>query len=134
MDDTRHTRRDHDTQESKREQTDQIRTDGGKTTSDRSVLTSTALEETYPRYAGQVTYTEHIEQKEAEIVPADSVLRPELASNLDNDLFTHQAEALQSLDNGENVVVTTSTSSGKTWIYTIQAARNVMDDPPRDFI
>jgi DEAD/DEAH box helicase domain-containing protein len=42
-------------------------------------------------------------------------------------LFTHQAQAIQHIAGGENVVVTTRTSSGKSLIYTIPIARALLE-------
>ncbi|WP_254824915.1 DEAD/DEAH box helicase [Haloglomus halophilum] len=105
------------------------RTDGG-TTPQRTVdvLSEEALEATFPDYEGQVRHGKRLEARGGDSVPASEVLRPELADRLDNELWTHQAEGLDYLADGENVVVTTSTSSGKTWVYALQMARNHLDD------
>jgi len=105
--------------------------DGGTVRGSRhaAVLSEDALEDTYPEYQGQVRHSTHLDARDGETVPASAVLRPELADRLENDLFTHQVEGLRHLGDNENVVVTTSTSSGKTWIYAIQIARNHFDDP-----
>ncbi|UPV73938.1 DEAD/DEAH box helicase [Halorussus limi] len=63
----------------------------------------------------------------ADTVPTAEVLRPELAEPYPHDLFSHQADALNALETGDNVAVTTSTSSGKTHIYGLQIARNLLD-------
>jgi DEAD/DEAH box helicase domain-containing protein len=107
------------------------RADGGTVRGSRhaAVLSEDALEDTYPEYQGQVRHSTHLDARDGETVPASAVLRPELADRLENDLFTHQVEGLRHLGDGDNVVVTTSTSSGKTWIYAIQMARNHFDDP-----
>lgn len=106
-------------------------TDGGteQPSSAPDILSEDALRTTYPDYQNQISHTERLEARDGEFVSADAVLRPELAGRLGYDLFTHQAEGLESLSEGENVVVTTSTSSGKTWIYALQMARNHLDDP-----
>jgi DEAD/DEAH box helicase domain-containing protein len=110
---------------------DPVSTDGG-TAPDapgRPVLSEATLETTYPDYRGQVRHTERLDARDARTVPAGDVLPTELAARLDVDLFTHQAEALDHLADGEDVVVTTSTSSGKTWIYALRAARDHLEDP-----
>jgi DEAD/DEAH box helicase domain-containing protein len=105
------------------------RADGGTDGSRAgAVLSEATLRSTYPGYEGQVRHSERLAEREADVVPAEAALRPALADRLDDDLFTHQAEALDHLADGENVVVTTSTSSGKTWIYALQMARNHLDD------
>ena len=110
---------------------DAARTDGGVGSPQRTaeVLSESALEASYPEYRDQVRHSEHLEERDGDTVPAEAVLRPELAARLEYDLFTHQAEGLDHLADGNNVVATTSTSSGKTWIYALQMARNHLDDP-----
>ena len=93
------------------------------------VLSEEALKESFPEYSGQVTASEHVPARDADTVPAEEVLRDGLADHLDNDLYRHQAKGLASLANDENIVVTTSTSSGKTRIYALQIARNQLDNP-----
>lgn len=93
------------------------------------VLSEEALKESFPDYRGQVTASEHLPPQDANIVPAEEVLRDDLAAQLDTDLYQHQADGLDALANDENVVVTTSTSSGKTRIYALQMARNQLDNP-----
>jgi DEAD/DEAH box helicase domain-containing protein len=98
-------------------------------TQHRSVLSEEALKESFPGYRGQVTASEHLPIRDAHTVPAEKVLREELATQLDTDLYQHQADGLDALANDENIVVTTSTSSGKTRIYALQMARNQLDNP-----
>ncbi len=112
-----------------------VRPDGGSRSGGSSpgpaprAPTERALVENYPDYEGQVVDSRRLDARPADTVPADDVLRPELADALEYDLFSHQAEALERLGDGENVVVTTSTSSGKTWVYALQAARNHLSNP-----
>jgi DEAD/DEAH box helicase domain-containing protein len=95
----------------------------------QDVLSEEALKESFPEYRDQVTASEHLPARDADTVPANEALRDDLADKLDHDLYQHQAEGLDALANDENVVVTTSTSSGKTLIYSLQIARNQLDDP-----
>jgi DEAD/DEAH box helicase domain-containing protein len=95
----------------------------------RELLSEAALVETFPGYRGQRVAGRRLPAEPAETVPADAVLAEPLAGRLEQELFSHQAEALERLADGENVVVTTSTSSGKTWVYALQAARNHLADP-----
>ncbi|SDG28106.1 DEAD/DEAH box helicase [Halorientalis regularis] len=94
----------------------------------QDVLSDDALQRSFPDYQGQIVESRRLPPEPADTVPADDVLRPELAAQMAYDLFTHQAEALRKLETGDNVVTTTSTSSGKTWIYALQAARNHLQD------
>lgn len=109
----------------------QLCTDGGSRQADvrREILSEEALRQSFPDYDGQVRHSTRLDARAADIVPADDVLTDELAEQLEYDLFSHQAEALDYLANEENVVVTTSTSSGKTWIYALQIARNYRANP-----
>lgn len=88
-----------------------------------------ALEKTYPDYQGQIAYTKHLPAEDADTVPAEDVLSGRLAAKFPHDLYTHQANALNTLEDGNNVVVSTSTSSGKTMVYALQIARNALDNP-----
>lgn len=92
-------------------------------------LTGEELIETFP---ATDTLTEHvtvqdIPERPANTVPKREVLRDELARGYPHDPFIHQARGLDALADGENVCVATSTSSGKTDIYGLQIARNVLD-------
>ncbi len=92
---------------------------------------ATTMINTFPRTSltPESGYIDTIElpAKPADTVPAPDVLRPELATPYPYDLFSHQANALNALKTGDNVAVTTSTSSGKTHIYGLQIARNLLD-------
>ncbi|MFC4541839.1 DEAD/DEAH box helicase [Halosolutus amylolyticus] len=100
-------------------------------TGDGLALTADALPETYPsrRYRGQIDERITIPARAASHVSATEVLPPDLASRLGIDLWSHQAEALNALGDGENVCVATSTSSGKTYVYALQIARRYLEDP-----
>ena len=106
-----------------------LRADGGTRSAGETVLSEARLEQTYPDYDGQIRHTVRVPPKEADTVPPEAVLRPALAERVETELFTHQAAGLDRLADGENVVATTSTSSGKTWIYALQMARNYLADP-----
>ncbi|WP_049923879.1 DEAD/DEAH box helicase [Halopiger djelfimassiliensis] len=97
----------------------------------RTDVNADTIIETFPRTSltPDSEYIETIElpPKPADTVPTAEVLRPELADPYPYDLFSHQADALNALNTGDNVTVTTSTSSGKTHIYGLQIARNLLD-------
>lgn len=108
------------------------RADGGsRSAADhrQDVLSEGALADSFPDYEGQVVDSRRLDAQPAATVPPDEVLSPVLADRLETELFSHQAEALEGLAADENVVVTTSTSSGKTWVYALQIARNYLADP-----
>jgi DEAD/DEAH box helicase domain-containing protein len=107
-------------------------TDGGtprQNGTQRSVLSEDTLKQSFPDYDGQVRHSTRLDGRAATTVPAGDVVADGLADRLEYDLFSHQAEALAHLARDDNVVVTTSTSSGKTWIYALQIARNYRVDP-----
>jgi DEAD/DEAH box helicase domain-containing protein len=92
-------------------------------------MTGAELVETFPR---TTDLDEHVTVRElppepARTVPAGEVLRERLAAAYPHDPYIHQARALDALDRGENVCVATSTASGKTDVYGLQIARNVLD-------
>lgn len=99
------------------------------TTDDALALSGRELVETFPRYAALEEHVSvrELPPREARTVPVEEVLRPALAADYPYDPFVHQARALAALDRGENVCVATSTSSGKTDVFALQAARNVLD-------
>ncbi len=45
------------------------------------------------------------------------------------NLYSHQAEALDSIDNGENIVVVTPTASGKSLTYVLPVLKKIENDP-----
>ncbi|WP_049923403.1 DEAD/DEAH box helicase [Halopiger djelfimassiliensis] len=95
-------------------------------------ITGDELTETVPGYraADDVSVLE-LPGRDASTVPNEEVLRPKLAKPLENDLYSHQADALEALARDENVCVATSTSSGKTRIYALQIARNYLEAQAR---
>jgi DEAD/DEAH box helicase domain-containing protein len=77
-----------------------------------------------PWYTGQIVPDGHrvFEAQEAVYGDLDFLLSQDLVNAIYNakgitQFFAHQAEALNSLHHGQNVVVATSTSSGKSLIY-----------------
>ncbi len=93
-------------------------------------LTSDGLERSYPEteYDGQIANSFIQDSKEAKTVPIEQCLPDELAEKIDHDLYTHQARSLSELEIGENVCVSTSTSSGKTMVYALQIAINYIEN------
>lgn len=87
------------------------------------------LKRNYPEYYGQIKHATTIPKKDASTIPSADVLEDQISSNIEHDLFTHQAEALNRLEDGEHVCVATSTSSGKTMVYALQIARNKLENP-----
>jgi DEAD/DEAH box helicase domain-containing protein len=55
-------------------------------------------------------------------------LREYVAQSFPQGLWVHQGKALYSVLSGNNTVVTTPTSSGKTLVFTLPAAQNILDE------
>ncbi|CCQ37331.1 probable DEAD/DEAH box helicase [Natronomonas moolapensis 8.8.11] len=68
-----------------------------------------------------------IPAREAETVPAETVLDSVLADRYPFELYSHQAAALRALRADEHVCVSTSTASGKTHVYGVEIARRLLD-------
>ncbi|MEY7849641.1 DEAD/DEAH box helicase [Natrarchaeobius sp. A-rgal3] len=98
---------------------------------DGLALSGEQLAASYPtsRYHGQIREQFTIPEREPQHVPAREVLPAELASRLEVDLWSHQVDALEGLADGENVCVSTSTSSGKTYVYGLEIARRYLENP-----
>lgn len=70
-----------------------------------------------------LTALEHVPAQEARLDDFPDWLNDNLVENLKKEgikkLYSHQAEALQAINNGQNVVVVTPTASGKTLCYNL---------------
>lgn len=82
----------------------------------------TLLTEEYPNYTGQLRHRKSSSGRDAKTTDPESVLPDAIAEKLPHDLYTHQEEGLSHLFNGDNLCVSTSTSSGKTLIYALYIA------------
>jgi len=82
-----------------------------------------------PYYEGQITHQERTPGASAETSPIDLDYR--LASALSrhdiNELFQHQADAIEVVRDGDNVVLATPTASGKSLAYTVPALERALD-------
>ena len=78
---------------------------------------------TQPGYSGQIAHIEHIPDREANYAELDKPLYSKLQDCLNEcgllPLYTHQAEAVNYARQGRNVMVSTSSASGKTLCYNI---------------
>ncbi|MFB6112803.1 MAG: DEAD/DEAH box helicase [Halodesulfurarchaeum sp.] len=84
-----------------------------------------------PARGGNPIHVESIPETTGDYVDPASVLSTDLAEAVSESigrLYTHQATALNRLGEGKNVCVTTSTGSGKTYVYALQIARNFLED------
>src|SRR4030043_1432656 len=85
-----------------------------------------------PSYSGQVAHIEHIQPREARTADLDRPLSPALQARLDKkwitSLYTHQAEAINNTRQGKNVMVATSSASGKSLCYNIAVAETLLSE------
>jgi DEAD/DEAH box helicase domain-containing protein len=83
-----------------------------------------------PNYSGQIAHQEPIPRRQARCADLDKPLEAALAENLTRHgllpLYTHQAEAINHVRNGENVMVATSSASGKTLCYNVPVVETLM--------
>ncbi|MFW6049142.1 MAG: DEAD/DEAH box helicase, partial [Candidatus Bipolaricaulota bacterium] len=81
-------------------------------------------------YAGQIEHLEIIPERRAEY--GEPHLGEEMKEYLDRQglqLFAHQAEAIDLINDGQNVVITTPTASGKTLAFNVPIFTRMMKDP-----
>jgi len=83
-------------------------------------------------YKGQIVHTEHIEPREAAFADLDKPLPGELHGCLAKlgfaSLYSHQAEAVNHTRRGANVMVSTSSASGKSLCYNIPVAEALLEE------
>ncbi|MCJ7769129.1 MAG: DEAD/DEAH box helicase, partial [Dehalococcoidales bacterium] len=83
-----------------------------------------------PGYDSQIAHIEHIPPRDASFAELDSPLVTELENTLkENNLFplyTHQAKAVNHARNGEQVMVSTSSASGKSLCYNIPVLETLL--------
>ena len=76
-----------------------------------------------PAYSGQISHIEHIPLRDANYTELDKPLAASLQDCLNEQgllpLYTHQAEAVNSAREGGNIMVATSSASGKTMCYNL---------------
>jgi len=84
-------------------------------------------------YSGQIAHIEHIPRRQARCAQLDRALPASLQGRLDEHgllpLYSHQAEAVNRAREGRNVMVATSSASGKTLCYNIPVMEAVSTEP-----
>jgi DEAD/DEAH box helicase domain-containing protein len=84
-------------------------------------------------YADQIAHIEHIAPRRAAYGQLDEPLAPALQDTLDahglTRLYAHQAQAINHVRAGKNVIVATASASGKTLVYQIAVMQAMLDDP-----
>ena len=87
---------------------------------------------TQSTYNGQIVHVEHILPREATYAKLDAPLVVELQDCLGKhgllSLYSHQAEAVNKARQGENVMVATSSASGKTLCYNIAVVEAMLTE------
>ncbi len=84
-------------------------------------------------FSPYITYMRTIPAREGISVPLPDSLHPELKAALGrhgiNSLYSHQAEAWESVRDGNNTVIVTPTASGKTLCYNLPVMQALLDEP-----
>jgi DEAD/DEAH box helicase domain-containing protein len=98
---------------------------------DAATVLARLLEE--PSLARGVVHHEVIPPREASYADMPAWLDPRIVKGLAtrgiDRLYTHQAEAINAVHAGEDVVVVTPTASGKTLCYALPALQSIAQDP-----
>jgi len=86
-----------------------------------------------PTYSGQIAHIEHISPRDASYAELDKPLPASLYDCLNEHellpLYTHQAEAVNNAREGRNVMVATSSASGKSLCYNIPVLEAILTEP-----
>lgn len=85
-----------------------------------------------PEYQGQLDYVEHFESRLPTTKKITSKINPLLSVALElkgiEGLFSHQADAIDLILQGKNVIVTSGPSSGKSLIYYVPTLEGFLKD------
>ncbi len=86
-----------------------------------------------PEYKDQIVYVQHIPPRDARPGWLDKPLHPVLQERLDklgfSTLYSHQADAINAVRQGHNVMVATPSASGKTLCYNLPVLDAVLENP-----
>ncbi len=83
-------------------------------------------------YKGQIEHVEEIPKKEPRYGMLEKPLPPPIKEYLERRnirLYTHQAEAINLIREGKDVIITTPTASGKTLAFNIPVIEKIYYDP-----
>lgn len=84
-------------------------------------------------YENRIVGEINIDKREGSYVPFPEELNPEitafLRSEAIDELYSHQAEMFRKAKAGENVIITTSTASGKTLSFLLPVINTILRDP-----
>ena len=88
----------------------------------------------HPLLGPMVVHQRRVERRAASFGELEAALPPELAAGLAiagiDRLFTHQAEALDAVFAGEDVLVVTPTASGKSLVFAVPALAAALETQP----
>jgi DEAD/DEAH box helicase domain-containing protein len=86
-----------------------------------------------PSYAGQIVHVHREPAREPVWVPPSDGLNPLVKDFLCalgvGRLYRHQADAISAAISGEDIIVTTSSASGKSLCYQVPVLEGLLDDP-----
>ncbi|MHC4592248.1 MAG: DEAD/DEAH box helicase, partial [Planctomycetota bacterium] len=86
-----------------------------------------------PEYRDQIVYVREAAARKAICAEPESPLSPAVCAALESRgvqrLYSHQAEAVNHVRNGRNVLVVTGTASGKSLCYVIPTIETLLADP-----
>ncbi|MFW9783101.1 MAG: DEAD/DEAH box helicase, partial [Candidatus Heimdallarchaeota archaeon] len=83
-------------------------------------------------YIDQIRHIEHRPKREAQYGTLEKPLRKRLQLWLESNnlmLWRHQASAINSIRDGKNTVIVTSTASGKSLCYNIPVLQSILEQP-----
>ena len=87
---------------------------------------------TQPNYSGQIAHIEHIPPRDANCGELDKPLASSLQNCLNEQgmfpLYSHQTEAVNNAQQGNNVIVVTASASGKTLCYNIAVLEAILTE------
>ena len=85
-----------------------------------------------PSYSGQIAHIRQIEPHPARFAETEKPLPPRLEGLLKEKfllpLYSHQARAVDLVRRGDNVMIATSSASGKTLCYNIPVMESLLND------
>jgi len=86
-----------------------------------------------PEIISNISRWEILPEKKAEYASFPEWVEPQLKKALQNrgidKLYTHQAEAVETVYRGNNAVVVTPTASGKTLCYNLPVLNRIINEP-----
>lgn len=93
------------------------------------------IEDILEAFPERIIATEHMKARKAQWVSIPSQLNPQLKGCLEkmgrDKLYTHQGEMFQRAMDGQNVVITTGTASGKSLSFYLPVIQRLLENPSR---